>query len=74
VKARVWLIPDEYLATAPGAGTSKHLNGAVIPRDVPYAMRLRSDVPIIVQYSRLDRTQINMALMTTIAYPLRDSE
>lgn len=50
----------------------EHLGGAVLPRDVPYAMRVRSDVPVIVQHSRLDTTQANMTLMTTIAYPVED--
>jgi hypothetical protein len=48
----------------------EHVGGAVVPRDTPYAIRVRSDVPIVVQHSRLDTTQVNMALMTTIAYPL----
>jgi hypothetical protein len=48
----------------------EHLNGIVIPRDVPYAVRVRSDVPVVVQSSRLDTTQENMTLMTTIAYSL----
>jgi hypothetical protein len=46
------------------------LGGYVVPRDTPYAVRLRSDEPVIVQYSRLDTTQPNLALMTTMAYPL----
>ncbi len=48
----------------------EHLGGASIPRDVPYAVRVRADAPVIVQHSRLDTTQTNMALMTTIAYPV----
>jgi hypothetical protein len=45
--------------------------GNSIPQDVPYAIMVESDKPIIVQYSRLDTTQAEMSLMTTIAYPLR---
>jgi hypothetical protein len=48
----------------------EHVGGAVIPRDTPYAVRVRSDVPVVVQHSRLDTTQVNMTLMTTIAHPL----
>ncbi len=48
------------------------LGGFAIPRDTPYAIRVRSDEPVIVQYSRLDTTQANLALMTTIAYPLAE--
>jgi len=44
--------------------------GNGVPVDVPYAMMVESDVEIIVQYSRMDTTQAEMALMTTIAYPL----
>ncbi len=119
--ARVWFIPDTYLATPPGTADRyfsheavcilntgvreahvsfdmyfedrppvkgirlvvggertahvrldrpEALGGFVVPRDTPYAIRVRSDEPIIVQYSRLDTTQPNLALMTTIAYPL----
>lgn len=119
--ARVWLIPDGYMATPPADGKPyqsheavcilntgpqdahilldiyfedrepvkdiavtvkadrtfhvrldrpEHLGGATIPRDVPYAVRARADVPVIVQHSRLDTTQANMSLMTTIAYPV----
>lgn len=49
---------------------AEHLGGATIPRDTPYAIRVRSDVPVIVQHSRLDTTQQNMTLMTTIAHPI----
>ena len=34
---------------------------------VPYAIALSSSVPVYAQYSRLDTTQSNMSLMTTIA-------
>lgn len=45
-----------------------HLNGVELPRDVPFASRIRSSVPIVVQHSRLDTTQANLTLMTTMAY------
>jgi hypothetical protein len=48
----------------------EHIGGVTLPRDTPYAMRVRSAVPIVVQHSRLDTTQVNMTLMTTIAYPV----
>lgn len=44
--------------------------GNGVPQGVPYAIMVESDVPIIVQYSRLDTTQAEMGLMTTMAYPL----
>ncbi len=46
--------------------------GFDIPLCVPYSIRVRSDIPIIVQYSRLDTTQVQCTLMTTIAYPLTE--
>ncbi len=48
----------------------KKENGEMIPRDTPYAALIESDVNIVVQYSRLDTSQVEMALMTTIAYPV----
>ena len=44
--------------------------GNHIPMGVPYAVMVQSDVPVIVQYSRLDTTQANESLMTTMAHPL----
>jgi hypothetical protein len=38
---------------------------------VPYAMMVNSGENIIVQYSRMDTTQAEMALMTTMAFPLK---
>lgn len=45
-------------------------NGEKIPRDVPYALLVESTQPIVAQYSRLDTSAVEMALMTTIAYPV----
>jgi hypothetical protein len=45
--------------------------GKSIPVGVPYAMEVSSDIPVIVQYSRLDSTQAANSLMTTMAYPLK---
>ena len=42
--------------------------GNGIPEAVPYAILIESDTPIVVQYSRLDTSAAEMALMTTIAY------
>lgn len=39
-----------------------------IPRDTDYASTIISDVPIVVQHSRLDSRQSENALMSTIAY------
>ena len=47
-------------------------NNETIPRDVPYAMLVESNVPVVVQYSRLDTSHHEMALMTTMAYPVEE--
>ena len=44
--------------------------GQSVPMGAPYAAMVESNVPIVVQYSRLDTTQVNESLMTAIAYPL----
>ncbi|HHW47292.1 MAG TPA: hypothetical protein GXX14_01580 [Clostridiaceae bacterium] len=48
----------------------KNEKGESVPQGVPYAMMVTSDTEIIVQYSRMDTTQAEMALMTTMAYPI----
>jgi hypothetical protein len=45
--------------------------GASIPIGVPYAIEVQSDIPIIVQYSRLDSTQAENTLMSTMAFPMK---
>ncbi len=42
---------------------------APVPRDTSYASLLRSDVPIIVQHTRLDSRPASIALLSTLAYP-----
>jgi len=45
-------------------------SGAPIPRGVAYAAVVSCSVPVVVQYTRLDTTQSENSLMTTIAYPV----
>ena len=47
-------------------------SGEPIPRDTPYAVLLESNTPVVCQYSRLDTSAAEMALMTTIAYPVEE--
>lgn len=47
--------------------------GQRLPRGVPYAIRVESNEPIIVQHSRLDATQPALALFTTLGFPDRAS-
>lgn len=39
-----------------------------IPRDIDYASLIESDVPIVVQHTRLDSRQAQLALLSTVAY------
>jgi hypothetical protein len=50
----------------------EQIGGFHVPVGVPYAIRIRSDTPVVVQYSRLDTTQVQCTLMTTMAYPLSE--
>lgn len=68
---------EDILTVVPGRRT-KHIrtsllskNGVHIPIAVPYAIEVRSDIPIIVQYSRLDATQAENALMSTMGFPIK---
>ncbi|WP_054955251.1 sensory rhodopsin transducer [Paenibacillus dakarensis] len=45
--------------------------GENIPTGVPYAMEVLSSAPVIVQYSRLDATQAENALMSVMAFPVK---
>ncbi len=62
-----------YRLTVPARRT-KHLrfndlkDPAPIPRATDYASVIESDVPIVVQHTRLDSRQDANALLTTIAY------
>lgn len=42
-----------------------------IPRGTDYASLIASDVPVVVQHTRLDSREPNVALLSTIAYPIR---
>ena len=41
-----------------------------VPRDTAYSSVIRSDVPIVVQHTRLDSRNPNIALLSTIAFPV----
>lgn len=46
-------------------------DGVPIPVGVPYAIEVKSDIPVVVQYSRLDATQAENALMSVVGYAIR---
>ncbi|HWB28005.1 MAG TPA: sensory rhodopsin transducer [Chitinophagaceae bacterium] len=62
-----------FITTVPAKRT-KHLrfndfsDPEAIPRETDYASVFISDVPIVVQYTRLDSRQAENALISTIAY------
>lgn len=41
-----------------------------IPRDTDYACLIESDVPVVVQHTRLDSRQAENALLSTMAFPM----
>ncbi|EDY20894.1 protein of unknown function DUF1362 [Chthoniobacter flavus Ellin428] len=43
-----------------------------IPRDTPYASLIESDVPVVVQHTRLDSRQSANALLSTVAFPCNE--
>lgn len=46
----------------------------VVPAGVDYSLVIHSDVPIVVQHTRLDSRQEANALMSTIAYPVQTQD
>jgi hypothetical protein len=40
-----------------------------VPKDVDYASVIESDVPVVIQHTRLDSRQAENALMSTMAFP-----
>ncbi|HUF55030.1 MAG TPA: sensory rhodopsin transducer [Thermohalobaculum sp.] len=41
-----------------------------VPRDTDYASVITADRPIVVQHTRLDSRQAELALLSTIAFPV----
>ena len=44
------------------------IGGVCLPRMTQYALRVRSDVNVVVQFGRLDTTQPNLAYYTNVGY------
>jgi hypothetical protein len=65
--------PVRYSVTV-GARRTLHLrfNDLVdpkpIPRDTDYASVFESDIPVVVQHTRLDSRRAELALLSTVAY------
>ncbi len=69
--------PEIYLETVVcGSKRTNHIRmdqikdraGNGLEKGIPYAAMVSSNIPIIVQYTRLDATQPACTLMTTMAY------
>ncbi len=45
--------------------------GFELPRAIQYALRIKSNVKVIVQYGRMDVRQSNLAYYGTMAYPIK---
>ncbi len=63
-----------YSVSVPARRTShlwlNHLSDPEpIPRDTDFATLVESDVPVVVQHSRLDSRQAKNALLSTVAFP-----
>jgi hypothetical protein len=46
----------------------EHIGGLDIPPLTQYSIRVRSDVPIVAQFGRLDTTQTNMAYYVGVGF------
>ncbi|MFZ4616747.1 MAG: sensory rhodopsin transducer [Rectinemataceae bacterium] len=61
------LVPAESIKTL-RLDHPEDLAGLVIPPLTQYGIRVRSDSKIVVQFGRLDTTQVNMAYYGTIGF------
>ena len=48
----------------------KDNSGKTIPSGVPYAIKVESSYPVVVQHTRLETSQAELGLMTTMGNPL----
>ena len=62
-----------YFALCPSKRTNhirldkiKNLDGEGIAQCVPYSIHLKSDIPVLCQYTRVDATKPSYSLMTTM--------
>ncbi|MCX7795983.1 MAG: sensory rhodopsin transducer [bacterium] len=50
---------------------AKELLGVELRTNVPFAIKVESDTRIVVQHSRMDTRQSNLAYMTSMGYPVK---
>ncbi len=71
--------PMTNIYTVCGARRTNHIRldkltddkGEMVPVGVPYSLVVESDVPVLIQHTRVDTSQNAMALMTTLGFPIR---
>ncbi|MBE7087719.1 MAG: hypothetical protein E7369_05425 [Clostridiales bacterium] len=62
-----WVVPAQSVRCF-RMNNQEHMCGFNVPLETQYAMKLSSNVKIVVQYGRLDNRQTNLAYYTTLAY------
>lgn len=70
--------PMEHFVAECGSKRTHHIrldkltdvNGSQVPRGIPYAIKVESNMPVVVQHSRLDTSQQALALFTTMGFPI----
>jgi hypothetical protein len=70
--------PMENINAFCGARRTNHIRldkikdaaGEYVPVGVPYSLKVKSSVPVLIQHTRVDTSQNAMALMTTLGYPV----
>ena len=60
--------PTHRVTIAPRRTLHLRFDDLGIPADTDYASVIESDVPIVVQHTRLDSRQAALALLSTVAY------
>lgn len=71
LKDMLWTVPSRRTLHIRTSGL-RDAQGTAIPEGVPYALEVVSSVPVFVQYSRLDSTQAENALLSTMGYPVTE--
>jgi len=70
--------PMENVVATCGARRTNHIRldrlsdnkGENVPVGVAYSLKVESNVPVLIQHTRVDTSQNAMALMTTLGYPV----
>ncbi|HET9107291.1 MAG TPA: sensory rhodopsin transducer [Steroidobacteraceae bacterium] len=69
VGRRRWAVAEGYIPQWSHVRFNALRDPEPVPHRTEYSSVIESDVPIVVQHTRLDSRQAENALMTTIAFP-----